>query len=101
MVHLKRFSPQERFRGKLSTTVDFPVSGLDLSPYSAGQTNCRYAGEGEGDGAYVACAWVDIAVRNWGDLIHTARVTILVLGAPLRSCLLYLTHLTHHCLLIT
>ncbi|KAF0303376.1 Ubiquitin carboxyl-terminal hydrolase 2 [Amphibalanus amphitrite] len=43
MVHLKRFSPQERFRGKLNTTVDFSVNGLDLSPYSAGQTPCRYS----------------------------------------------------------
>ncbi|XP_043232925.1 ubiquitin carboxyl-terminal hydrolase 2-like isoform X2 [Amphibalanus amphitrite] len=42
VVHLKRFSPQERFRGKLNTTVDFSVNGLDLSPYSAGQTPCRY-----------------------------------------------------------
>ncbi|KAF0295613.1 Ubiquitin carboxyl-terminal hydrolase 2 [Amphibalanus amphitrite] len=43
VVHLKRFSPQERFRGKLNTTVDFSVNGLDLSPYSAGQTPCRYS----------------------------------------------------------
>ncbi|XP_037082402.1 ubiquitin carboxyl-terminal hydrolase 2-like [Pollicipes pollicipes] len=42
VVHLKRFSPQERFRGKLGCAVDFPVSGLDLSPYSAGQGPCKY-----------------------------------------------------------
>ena len=42
VVHLKRFSPQERFCGKLNTTVDFPMNGLDLSPYSAGQAPCRY-----------------------------------------------------------
>lgn len=33
VVHLKRFSPNERFR-KLMTAVNFPMDGLDLSPYS-------------------------------------------------------------------
>ena len=42
VVHLKRFSPQNKFRGKLNTMVDFSANGLDLSPYSAGQTPCRY-----------------------------------------------------------
>jgi len=42
VVHLKRFSPLERYRGKLNCTVDFPLSGLDLSPYSEGQGACRY-----------------------------------------------------------
>ncbi|KRT81449.1 Peptidase, partial [Oryctes borbonicus] len=35
VIHLKRFSPTERFRGKLSVTVDFPLEGLDMSNYSA------------------------------------------------------------------
>ncbi|XP_045465605.1 ubiquitin carboxyl-terminal hydrolase 4-like [Harmonia axyridis] len=35
VIHLKRFSPTERFRGKLSVTVDFPLEGLDMSKYAA------------------------------------------------------------------
>lgn len=35
VLHLKRFSPQERFRGKLNVLVEFPLSGLDMSPYAA------------------------------------------------------------------
>lgn len=35
VVHLKRFSPTERFRGKLSVLVDFPLTGLDMGPYAA------------------------------------------------------------------
>ena len=42
MIHLKRFSPQERFREKLNTAVELPVSGLDLSANSTGQTSCWY-----------------------------------------------------------
>eukprot|EP00095_Tigriopus_kingsejongensis_P003504 maker-scaffold373_size192110-snap-gene-0.35 protein:Tk03504 transcript:maker-scaffold373_size192110-snap-gene-0.35-mRNA-1 annotation:"ubiquitin carboxyl-terminal hydrolase 17-like isoform x2" len=34
VVHLKRFSPGERFRSKLSNHVDVPVEYLDLSSYS-------------------------------------------------------------------
>ncbi|ESO99084.1 hypothetical protein LOTGIDRAFT_226424 [Lottia gigantea] len=34
VLHLKRFS-QERYGRKLSTSVDFPVTDLDLSPYAA------------------------------------------------------------------
>ncbi|XP_064470882.1 ubiquitin carboxyl-terminal hydrolase 2-like [Ornithodoros turicata] len=39
VLHLKRFSPSERFRAKLNTRVDFPITSLDLSPYmsSTGQ----------------------------------------------------------------
>ncbi|XP_022190980.2 ubiquitin carboxyl-terminal hydrolase 2 [Nilaparvata lugens] len=33
VVHLKRFSPTERFR-KLNVNVEFPVDGLDLTPYT-------------------------------------------------------------------
>ncbi|XP_030764006.1 ubiquitin carboxyl-terminal hydrolase 2-like [Sitophilus oryzae] len=35
VIHLKRFSPLERFRGKLNTLVEFPVENLDLSRYAA------------------------------------------------------------------
>ena len=42
VVHLKRFSPHGRLHEKLNTTVNFSVTGLDLSPYSAGQKPCRY-----------------------------------------------------------
>ena len=42
VVHLKRFSTQEGLGGKLNAAVHFPVNGLDLSPYSAGQAPCRY-----------------------------------------------------------
>ena len=42
VFHLKRFSPQERYRGKLNSVVDFPLCGLDLSSYSEGQGPCKY-----------------------------------------------------------
>jgi ubiquitin carboxyl-terminal hydrolase 2/21 len=43
VIHLKRFSLAERFRGKLSVTVDFPLEGLDMSHYAADNiTPCRY-----------------------------------------------------------
>ncbi|XP_044260746.1 ubiquitin carboxyl-terminal hydrolase 2 isoform X2 [Tribolium madens] len=43
VIHLKRFSLAERFRGKLSVTVDFPLEGLDMSNYAADNiTPCRY-----------------------------------------------------------
>ncbi|CAG9814816.1 unnamed protein product [Phaedon cochleariae] len=43
VIHLKRFSPTERFRGKLNVTVDFPLDGLDMSSYAAdGHAPCRY-----------------------------------------------------------
>ncbi|CAG9861640.1 unnamed protein product [Phyllotreta striolata] len=35
VIHLKRFSPTERFRGKLNVTVDFPLEDLDMSQYAA------------------------------------------------------------------
>ncbi|CAL8111304.1 unnamed protein product [Orchesella dallaii] len=35
VIHLKRFSPTERYRGKLSTLVESPISSLDLSPFAA------------------------------------------------------------------
>jgi ubiquitin C-terminal hydrolase len=42
-LDLKRFSLAERFRGKLSVTVDFPLEGLDMSHYAADNiTPCRY-----------------------------------------------------------
>ncbi|XP_045528631.1 ubiquitin carboxyl-terminal hydrolase 2-like isoform X2 [Pieris brassicae] len=39
VLHLKRFSPTERFRGKLSVVVEFPLTGLDMSPLSANKTS--------------------------------------------------------------
>lgn len=43
VLHLKRFSPTERFRGKLNVTVDFPLTGLDLSSYAASRgPSCMY-----------------------------------------------------------
>ncbi|CAH2010909.1 unnamed protein product [Acanthoscelides obtectus] len=44
VIHLKRFSPLERFRGKLSVTVDFPIEGLDMSNYASDSnaSQCRY-----------------------------------------------------------
>lgn len=35
VLHLKRFSPLERWRGKLSCTVEFPLVNLDLSKYAS------------------------------------------------------------------
>ena len=40
--HQRLFSPHGRIHGKINTTVNFLVTGLDLSPYSAGQKPCRY-----------------------------------------------------------
>lgn len=34
VIHLKRFQYDSSSREKIQTTVDFPISGLDLSPYS-------------------------------------------------------------------
>jgi len=39
VVHLKRFSLAERYRGKLSTLVDFPLNGLDLTQFAAVRGN--------------------------------------------------------------
>lgn len=41
VLHLKRFSPSERYR-KLSAAVDFPLTGLDMSPYTSSQQSCVY-----------------------------------------------------------
>nr|CAD7264211.1 unnamed protein product [Timema shepardi] len=41
--YIKRFSPLERFRGKLSVIVDFPLSGLDLNAYASNKgSSCCY-----------------------------------------------------------
>lgn len=43
VLHLKRFSPHERWRGKLGYIVDFPLDNLDLSNYAACTTiSTRY-----------------------------------------------------------
>ncbi|CAH2211268.1 jg22862, partial [Pararge aegeria aegeria] len=36
------FSPTERFRGKLSVLVEFPLSALDMSPFAAAPTHAVY-----------------------------------------------------------
>jgi len=48
VLHFKRFSPLERWRGKLSCTVEFPMEGLDLSAYAAKSSNsqCTYHCQG-------------------------------------------------------
>jgi len=42
VIHLKRFSPSDRFRQKLSTTVTFPLTGLSLSRYSESSSSNTY-----------------------------------------------------------
>lgn len=43
VLHLKRFSPTERWRGKLSGTVEFPLENLDLSKYAySSRSSCSY-----------------------------------------------------------
>lgn len=42
VLHLKRFSPLERWRGKLSCTVEFPLEGLNLSKYAASSSASPY-----------------------------------------------------------
>ncbi|VVC96484.1 unnamed protein product [Leptidea sinapis] len=38
----RKFSPTERFRGKLNVLVEFPLNGLDMSPLSANNTTATY-----------------------------------------------------------
>lgn len=45
VIHLKRFSPSEKYRAKLTTTVDFPLYNLDLSQFAVNSNqsqNCVY-----------------------------------------------------------
>ncbi|NXB42968.1 UBP50 hydrolase, partial [Leucopsar rothschildi] len=56
IFHLKRFAWQDKNRRKLSTTVCYPLSDLDLSPYIS--TSCRSTTE------YSLCA----VVNHAGDL---------------------------------
>jgi len=42
VVHLKRFSPSDRCRQKLSSTVTFPLTGLNLSRYTDSVSNSSY-----------------------------------------------------------
>jgi len=43
VVHLKRFSPTERFRSKLSSTVTFPLTAFDVSRFSDSPGRCTYS----------------------------------------------------------
>jgi len=43
VVHLKRFSPTERFRSKLSSTVTFPLTSLDVSRFSDSPGRSTYS----------------------------------------------------------
>ncbi|CAH1129663.1 unnamed protein product [Ceutorhynchus assimilis] len=40
VIHLKRFSPLERYKGKLNTLVEFPLEGLDLNHYAEEAQSC-------------------------------------------------------------
>lgn len=60
---LKRFSPMERFRGKLGCTVDFPLSGLDLSAYAS-------ASKG---GSQQACAYALYGVANHSGTTYSGH----------------------------
>jgi len=42
VVHLKRFSQSDRFKQKLSSTVTFPINGLNLSKYTDSVTSASY-----------------------------------------------------------
>jgi len=42
VVHLKRFSPSDRCRQKISSTVTFPLNGLSLSRYTDSVSNSSY-----------------------------------------------------------
>lgn len=42
VLHLKRFSPSERFRAKLNTRVEFPLTNLDLCPYMSNSHYVMY-----------------------------------------------------------
>ena len=43
VIHLKRFSFNGPFRDKLETPVDFPIRGLDLTPYIASSSEKKPA----------------------------------------------------------
>jgi len=43
VVHLKRFSGSERTRQKMSSVVNFPLSGLSLSRYTDSVTSSSYS----------------------------------------------------------
>ncbi|XP_075549090.1 ubiquitin carboxyl-terminal hydrolase 2-like isoform X2 [Dermacentor variabilis] len=42
VLHLKRFSPSERFRAKLNTRIEFPLTNLDLCPYMSNSHYVMY-----------------------------------------------------------
>jgi len=43
VIHLKRFSPTERFRSKLGTTVTFPLTALDVAKFSDSPSRSTYS----------------------------------------------------------
>jgi len=61
VIHLKRFSPTERFRQKLGTTVTFPLTGLSLS---------RYA-----DSVSASCTYNCYAVSNHSGTLYSGHYT--------------------------
>jgi len=63
VIHLKRFSPTERYRSKLSTYVDFPVSNLDLSSYMSST------------GKSQPCVYNLYAVSNHSGTIYSGHYT--------------------------
>jgi ubiquitin carboxyl-terminal hydrolase 4/11/15 len=40
IIHLKRFKQRGYWNDKLTTMVEFPVEGLDMTPYVINQTGC-------------------------------------------------------------
>lgn len=63
VIHLKRFSPSERYRSKLSTNVEFPATSLDLGSY-ASNTNRN-----------PACMYNLYAVSNHSGTIFSGHYT--------------------------
>lgn len=86
VVNIKRFQYNRMFRDKLDTLVDFPITGLDLSPYVVGSapdvplTYDLYAVSnhfgGLGGGHYTAYAYHEDE-RAWYnfDDAHVSRVS--------------------------
>uniref|UniRef100_T1ITH6 ubiquitinyl hydrolase 1 n=1 Tax=Strigamia maritima TaxID=126957 RepID=T1ITH6_STRMM len=63
VIHLKRFAPTERFRSKLSTLIDFPLTNLDLSPYMSTSSKSQ------------PCVYNLYAVSNHSGTIYSGHYT--------------------------